>query len=108
MPGGKYFTRDVTQAYKHSNTQLEREVYILAQPELKFSQDTVQNAVPPLHGIPELGLYWYLKYLEHHIQSIFMHQSTIYPCVLKKRDNSGLLCGVLILQVDDRFLFWNR
>lgn len=34
---------------------------------MDLPEDVVLKVVNPLYRIPEIGLHWYLKYLEHHI-----------------------------------------
>lgn len=94
------FTRDVTQAYLQSETNLERDVYISAPEEMNLPPGTVLKVVKPLYGVPESGLHWYLTYLHHHTERLKMTRSTVDPCLFFRHAN-GQLDGAVIIQVDD-------
>ena len=98
------YTRDITQAYIQSHTDLERDVYIRAPKELGLQPGFVLKVVRPLYGIPESGLHWYLTYLSHHLETLGMHRATADPCVLIKRSNNEIE-GLILLQVDDSLGF---
>ena len=94
------YTRDITQAYIQSQTQLERDVYIKAPDELGLDEDYVLKVVKPLYGIPESGLHWYLTYLSHHLDTLKMVRAQCDPCVLLRRNQDDLE-RLILLQVDD-------
>lgn len=98
------YTRDITQAYIQSHTDLEREVYIKAPPELNLPPDFVLQVVKPLYGIPESGLHWYLTYLSHHLDTLHMKRTRADPCMMIRRTDSNL-DGFILLQVDDSLGF---
>lgn len=100
LPGTTTYTRDVTQAYIQSKTNLEREVYIRAPKELGLPADYVLKVEKPLYGIPESGLHWYLTYLSHHVDNLGMNRARTDPCLLyRHKDNE--IDGIILLQVDD-------
>ena len=96
MPKMNKYTRDITQAYIQSRSQLEREVYIRAPTELGLEPCYVLHVVKPLYGIPESGLHWYLTYLAHHLGTLHMFRSKCDPCVLIRRSNNTL-DGLILL-----------
>ena len=104
LPKMDLYTRDITQAYIQSHTELEREVYIKAPPELGLAPGYVLKVVKPLYGIPESGLHWYLTYLTHHLENLGMTRTKADPCVLVKR-KGNTIDGVIMLQVDDSLGF---
>lgn len=73
---------------------------------MDLPKDYVLEIVKPLYGIPESGLHWYLTYLAHHIEHLGMIRSTVDPCVLIKRNESGP-SGLVLVQVDDSLTFGN-
>lgn len=107
MKGMRAFTRDVTQAYVQSKSELERKVYVKAPQELVLEPGTILQVVKPLYGIPESGLHWYLTYLDYHINVLGMTRSKSDPCLLIKKEGGNLI-GVVILQVDDSFCIGNK
>lgn len=44
------------------------------------------------------GLHWYLTYMSHHLESLFMTHTRADPCVLISQKND-FLDGLIILQV---------
>lgn len=93
------FTRDITQASVECDTPLERNVYISAAPQMQLAAGTVLKVAPPLYGIPESGLDWYLTYTKHLADNMNMFRSTIHPCVLVQ-PHGNRLNSLVTLQVD--------
>lgn len=79
------YTRDITQAYIQSHTELERDVYIRALPELELPPDYVLEVVNPLRGINESGLHWYVTNMSHHRETLHMEKAQANPCVLIRK-----------------------
>lgn len=52
------FSRDISQDYIESETDLERDLLIWAPQQLNVSADTVLKVVKPLYEIHESGLHW--------------------------------------------------
>lgn len=75
IPKMNSFARNITQKYIQNNTELERNVYIFAPPEMKIPPNTVLKVVKTLYGIPESGIHWYLTHQEHHIERLGMRRS---------------------------------
>ena len=101
MSSMNMYTRDITQAYIQSHTQLERDVYIRAPKEMELPPGYIIKVVKPLYGIPESGLHWYLTYLTHHLDTLRMTRTRSDPCILIRRTKDGALDGLILLQVDD-------
>lgn len=66
-----------------------------------LSHGVVLRVVRPLYGMPESGLQWYLTYLEHHTENLWMRRATTYPFVLLKTNRESFLSGLVMLQVLD-------
>lgn len=94
-------SRDITQAYPQSKSQLAREIFVHLPHELKkkFPQGTILRVVKPLYGIPEAGMHWFATYQVHHLENLHMETSTYDPCLLITKD--GYDFGITALQTDD-------
>lgn len=99
LPDIQPLITDIAQAFTKSTTILLSEVNIKKPFEFGLRSDTVLKLVKSLYCITELGLHWYLTYLEHHLVRIWMERSKVDPCVLLERKN-GKLLGTIILQVE--------
>lgn len=55
------YTRDVTQAYVHSDTNLERDVYLKSPPKFHQNNEKMWKLIKPIYSIPESGLHWYMN-----------------------------------------------
>lgn len=75
-------------------------VYIRAPEELVLAPGYVLCVVKPLYAISESGLHLYLKYLAHHLDTLYMTRSKCDTCVRIRRTNDNL-DGLILLQVDD-------
>lgn len=84
------FSRDVTEAYVHSESKLERPVFIKPPKYMVLPGDFVLQVVKPLYGIPESGLEWYLIYLNNHQERLRMKRSTADPCFLILHNEKGI------------------
>lgn len=93
------YTRDITQAYIQSHTELERTMYIRATKDLGLPDGYVLQVEKTLYGIPESGLNWYLTYLSHHLETLEMSRAKADPCVIFKGSH-GILDGLILLKVD--------
>lgn len=67
---------------------------------MNLPSNMVLKAIKPLYGIPQSGLYWYLTYLDYHVETPNMVQSRVDPCLLFQL-NENLLPVLVIMQVDD-------
>lgn len=89
-PDDLSFTRDVTQAYTQSKSQLERKVYLEPPKEMNLPEDEILQAVKPLYGVPESGLHWFITYRNHHEAKLGLKSSNIDPCLLYKKKTAIL------------------
>lgn len=96
-------SRDGTYAYMQFHKTLERNVYIRPPTEMRLRTGKTLKAIEILYGIPESGLYWYLKYVDHHCNKPRMSQSRADPCILHRCDENGLY-SMVIWQVDDSLI----
>ena len=87
-------TRDISQAYVQSNTNLNRVFYARPPKELKL-EGVVLQVLKPLYGVPESGTHWFRTYHNHHTANLGLVQSTYDPCLLYGPN------AVVGLQTDD-------
>lgn len=78
-------TCDGAQVYFQAATHLERNIYRRAPEKVNIPRDTVFLVLNPWYGIPESGLHWYLRFLDHHVGKVGMEGTQMDPCVLVKR-----------------------
>ena len=98
------YLRDISQAYIQSESPLDRPVYLHAPAELDLPSGYVLQAIKPLYGIPESGLYWFETYHSHHIQRLRMTPTSADQCLLFSKDKSTHnIPNLVALQVDDSF-----
>lgn len=100
-PKRNVYTRDVTQAYTQSGSELERMVYLEPVAEMGLDEDIFLVAVKPLYGIPEAGLHWYITYSNHNITELEMQRATFDGCLFFKIEETDTIPNITILQVDD-------
>lgn len=108
IPNIVSYTRNITQSYIQSHSELERDVHIQAPPELDLPPGCVLEVVKTLYGIPESGLHCYLTYLAHHLDTLKMRRPLSYPLVLilyHKEDATESPDGIILQQVDDSLGF---
>jgi hypothetical protein len=76
--------RDITQAYTHSETILDRLVLAKLSVELKdkYPEGTIMRVIRPLYGIAESGVHWWTTYQNHHRNLLGMMTSSFDPCLL--------------------------
>ena len=99
-PKHELYTRDITQAYVQSESELERPVYLYPPAEMHLSSDYVLLAIKPIYGVPESGVHWFNTYQDHHVNRLNMCATKFDPCLLYLREQ-GKLKAVTALQVDD-------
>jgi hypothetical protein len=92
------YTRDISQAYTQSTTDLQREIYIRAPAEMALPHGTVLRVNRPLYGVPEAGNHWFLTYQTHHIEKLGLTTSTYDPCLLYRNN------AAVGLQTDDSLI----
>jgi hypothetical protein len=104
---GKQFVvliRDITQAYTQATSELIRDIFVKAPPELlkalNLPDGTILQVVRPLYGVPEAGNHWFKTYHSHHRIELDMEQSTFDPCLL----TSSEPFGIVGLQTDDTLM----
>lgn len=98
------YTRNITQAYIESNSELDYEVHIRAPPEIVLPDGYVLKVVKPLYGISESGLHFYITKLAHIAETLKMVRSRADPCVLIQLSKHNL-DGIILLQVDGSLSF---
>ncbi len=103
----KLWTRDVTQAFVQSKSELRRPVYMRPPKEMQVPSGQVVKVVKPLYGVPESPMHWYTTYVEHNKTKLGMKQIPIDPCLMFSR-TAGKLSGILALQVDDTLVAGNE
>jgi hypothetical protein len=97
-PDVSVYTRDISQAYTQSATDLQREIYIRAPVEMGLPHGTTLRVNRPLYGVPEAGNHWFLTYQTHHIQKLGLTTSTYDPCLLYRKN------ATIGLQTDDSLI----
>ncbi|KAI0994749.1 hypothetical protein K3495_g13433 [Podosphaera aphanis] len=80
------FTRDISQAYTQSKSQIARDFYVRPLKELGLPADTLLKVLRPLYGVPEAGTHWFRTYHNHHVQKLDLKYSSYDPCLLFNRD----------------------
>jgi hypothetical protein len=80
------YLQNILQVYIQSTTNLNCEFYIHLSQELEtkleINKDSVLKVLKPLYSIPEARNHWFKTYHSHHIQQLYMDQSTYDPCLL--------------------------
>ncbi|KHJ34346.1 hypothetical protein EV44_g3284 [Erysiphe necator] len=89
------FTRDISQAYTQSKSQLLRDFYVRPSTELDLPTNTILKVLRPLYGVPEAGTHWFHTYHNHRLQKLNLKSSSYDPCLMF---NSEAIVG---LQTDD-------
>jgi len=100
--GTKIYTRDISQAYTQSETQLAREIFVRPPKELKLPDELFLKVLRPLYGVPEAGTHWFRTYHGHHINRLEMKQSSHDPCLLFTQNTD--IRGIVGLQTDDTLI----
>lgn len=90
--------QDVTKVYVQAETEIERAVFISAPEYLGLPPDNVLQVVKPLYSIPASGFHWYLTYLQHHIELLWITKVAVDPFLLIKRSKESL-DGIVVIQV---------
>ena len=103
----KMYLRDISQAYCQSTSTIERNVYMHPPQEMNLTANLLLRASRTLYGIPESGLYWFLTYQKHHINSLKMNETSVAKCILYKSDGQ-IIQGLTALQVDDSLGHGNK
>lgn len=96
----KTFSRDITQAYIHSHSCLEKVLYITPPSQPQLQPEAIFKVVHPLYGFRASGLHWYLTYSYHHEINVRAIRSSSDPYVLVGR-SASILEAMVILQLDD-------
>jgi hypothetical protein len=83
--------RDITQAYTHSETTLDRLVLAKLSVELKekYPEGTIIRVIRPLYSIIKLGVYWWITYQNHHRDFLGMTTSS-FNLYLLITDQAGI------------------
>lgn len=66
------YTRDVTKAYFHADTDLERDVIFYPPKKQLCGKEVVLKVVKPWYGITESCLHWYMNSLTYHEDNLGM------------------------------------
>jgi predicted transcriptional regulator len=76
--------RDITQAYTHSETILDRLVLIKLFVELKnkYPEGIIIRVIRPLYRITKSGVYWWIIYQNHYRNFLDIIISSFDPCLL--------------------------
>ena len=106
--GINLFSRDITQAYVQSTTNLNRQILAKIPKELhnEFPKGTIMIVRKPLYGIPEAGTHWWATYNQHHKEKIGMETSTYDPCLLISGPNKPF--GLVGMQTDDTLILGSQ
>lgn len=94
------WSRDITQAYTQSTTNLQRTIMAKIPSQIKgnYPEGTVIMVAKPLYGIAEAGTHWWMTYSQHHREKLAMKTSTFDPYLLVSKGQSFGLIG---MQTDD-------
>ena len=98
--------RDITQAYTHSETTLDRLVLAKLPVELKekYPEGTIMRVIKPLYGIAESGVHWWTTYQNHHRDLLGMTTSSFDPCLLITNQTGKDGFGIVGMQTDDTLI----
>lgn len=66
------YTRDISQVYTQSSSQLARDIYIKAPSEMNLPKDAVLQVILPIYGVPESGTRWFKTYHTHYTKKLGM------------------------------------
>jgi hypothetical protein len=61
--------------------------------------------IKPLYGVPEAGNHWFHTYHQHHLDKLYISESTYDPCLLHTNENGF---GIVGLQTDDILFLANQ
>ena len=95
--------RDITQAYTHSETILDRLVLIKLFVELKnkYPEGIIIRVIRPLYRITESGVYWWTTYQNHHRNLLDIITSSFDPYLLITDQAGENGFGIVGMQTDD-------
>ena len=97
----KLYTRDISQAYVQSTTNLARQLFVKPPKDVNLG-DNILQVVRPLYGVPEAGTHWFKTYHTHHVQKLNLTVSTFDPCLMYSTE------AVVGLQTDDTLFLANE
>jgi hypothetical protein len=106
-------TRDITQAYTQSKSQLARDFYVRPPQELHLPDGVLLKVLLPLYGVPEAGTHWFRTYHEHHTTKLGLQQSSYDPCFLftaidnNPNNRNTADTAIVGLQTDDTMIACN-
>lgn len=78
------FLRDIVQAYKQTEEELKRIVYLRPPPELGFPLEVLLRVERGLYGLPEADLLWFKTYHKHHSTKLNLKPALHDQCLLYK------------------------
>lgn len=93
-------TRDVTQAYTQSQSELEYPVPLKPLSEMHLPAHLDLRIWEPLHGVPESDLLCYRTYLSHHEKNLGMKCPIVESCLVYWKV-LGTNPDVIAIQVDE-------
>ena len=98
--------RDITQAYTHSETTLDRLVLAKLPVELKdkYPEGTIMRVIRPLYRIAESGVYWWTIYQNHHRNFLGMVPSSFDPYLLITDQAGKDGFGIVSIQTDNTLI----
>ena len=84
------YSRNITQTYTQSRSELARDVFILAPVEMGQSMRTALRTYHKLYGIAESGTHWFQTYHKHHVDKLEMIP-TFDTCLLFNKNMTAII-----------------
>jgi hypothetical protein len=104
-------TRDITQAYTQSKSQLARDFYVRPPQELDLPDGILLKVLLPLYRVPEAGTHWFRTYHDHHTSKLGLQQLSYDPCLLfttiNNNNSSTADIAIVGLQTDNTLIAYN-
>ena len=106
--GMNLWSRDISQAYTQSTTNLNRTIIARLPKEMEdlYPEGTIMLVIKPLYGIAEAGTHWWATYNKHHRERLMMKTSTYDPCFLITTNRDSF--GIVGMQTDDTIILSNE
>eukprot|EP00179_Madagascaria_erythrocladioides_P028821 CAMPEP_0198356220 /NCGR_PEP_ID=MMETSP1450-20131203/122020_1 /TAXON_ID=753684 ORGANISM="Madagascaria erythrocladiodes, Strain CCMP3234" /NCGR_SAMPLE_ID=MMETSP1450 /ASSEMBLY_ACC=CAM_ASM_001115 /LENGTH=181 /DNA_ID=CAMNT_0044062687 /DNA_START=86 /DNA_END=628 /DNA_ORIENTATION=- len=95
------WTVDITQAYTHTGSRLQRPVFAKAPKELGLPPGYILKVVGPLYGLAEAGVHLYAKLRQFLQTYLFMSGTVLDFCLYTHARQDGQPDAVVGTQVDD-------
>jgi hypothetical protein len=72
--------RNVSTAFLQSDSTISRRVFMLPQPDMGLTPESLLRVVRLLYGLPDAPLHWYSAYSRYHRETLGMDAAAHDPC----------------------------